>query len=102
MVVRPVPMATACRHPPCRDELTLAHGASRRSPMGTSTLALRCGTPPGGARPCSTCPASVDKPACAHGGVLSRNMTVAIEMGQTSAGAPAALDLEELLATRLL
>ncbi|TPJ13610.1 ATP-binding protein [Mesorhizobium sp. B2-7-2] len=29
-------------------------------------------------------------------------MTVAIEMGQTSAGAPAALDLEELLATRLL
>ncbi|MBZ9807312.1 ATP-binding protein [Mesorhizobium sp. BR1-1-9] len=29
-------------------------------------------------------------------------MTVAIEMGQTTAGAPAALDLEELLATRLL
>ena len=29
-------------------------------------------------------------------------MTVAIEMGNTSAGAPAALDLEELLATRLL
>ncbi|TPQ34174.1 ATP-binding protein [Bradyrhizobium guangdongense] len=29
-------------------------------------------------------------------------MTVAIEMGQTSAGAPATLDLEELLATRLL
>ncbi|MGX8012017.1 helicase HerA domain-containing protein [Mesorhizobium sp. ORM8.1] len=29
-------------------------------------------------------------------------MTVAIEMGQTSAGGPAALDLEELLATRLL
>ena len=29
-------------------------------------------------------------------------MTVAIEMGQTSAGAAAALDLEELLATRLL
>ncbi|TGS88114.1 ATP-binding protein [Mesorhizobium sp. M3A.F.Ca.ET.174.01.1.1] len=29
-------------------------------------------------------------------------MTVAIEMGHTSAGAPAALDLEELLATRLL
>jgi len=29
-------------------------------------------------------------------------MTVAIEMGHTSAGAPANLDLEELLATRLL
>src|SRR3569833_2313866 len=29
-------------------------------------------------------------------------MTVAIEMGQTTAGSPAALDLEELLATRLL
>src|SRR5690349_10495897 len=29
-------------------------------------------------------------------------MTVAIEMGQTTAGAPAAMDLEELLATRLL
>jgi hypothetical protein len=29
-------------------------------------------------------------------------MTVAIEMGQTTAGGPAALDLEELLATRLL
>ncbi|MBZ9696221.1 MULTISPECIES: ATP-binding protein [unclassified Mesorhizobium] len=29
-------------------------------------------------------------------------MTVAIEMGQTTAGAPAKLDLEELLATRLL
>lgn len=29
-------------------------------------------------------------------------MTVAIEMGQTTAGAPVALDLEELLATRLL
>ncbi|MBN9253301.1 MULTISPECIES: ATP-binding protein [unclassified Mesorhizobium] len=29
-------------------------------------------------------------------------MTVAIEMGNTSAGTPAALDLEELLATRLL
>ncbi|QPF82487.1 ATP-binding protein [Bradyrhizobium genosp. L] len=29
-------------------------------------------------------------------------MTVAIEMGQTTAGAPAAIDLEELLATRLL
>ncbi|MGJ5150297.1 ATP-binding protein [Bradyrhizobium sp. SZCCHNS3052] len=29
-------------------------------------------------------------------------MTVAIEMGQTAAGSPAALDLEELLATRLL
>jgi len=29
-------------------------------------------------------------------------MTVAIEMGRTTAGAPAALDLEELLATRLL
>ncbi|HTJ62771.1 MAG TPA: ATP-binding protein [Alphaproteobacteria bacterium] len=29
-------------------------------------------------------------------------MTVAIEMGYTAAGAPAALDLEELLATRLL
>ena len=29
-------------------------------------------------------------------------MTVAIEMGQTTPGAPAALDLEELLATRLL
>jgi hypothetical protein len=33
---------------------------------------------------------------------LSRGMTVAIEMGQTTAGAPATLDLEELLATRLL
>jgi hypothetical protein len=29
-------------------------------------------------------------------------MTVAIEMGQTTAGASATLDLEELLATRLL
>src|SRR5215468_1621515 len=29
-------------------------------------------------------------------------MTVPIEMGQTTAGAPAALDIEELLATRLL
>ena len=29
-------------------------------------------------------------------------MTVAIEMGHTTAGAPANLDLEELLATRLL
>ncbi|GAB0112508.1 helicase HerA domain-containing protein [Acidisoma sp. C75] len=29
-------------------------------------------------------------------------MTIAIEMGQTTAGAPAMLDLEELLATRLL
>src|ERR1700761_8900643 len=29
-------------------------------------------------------------------------MTVAIEMGQTTAGAAAAIDLEELLATRLL
>src|SRR5688572_27673359 len=29
-------------------------------------------------------------------------MTVAIEMGQTKAGAPAVLDLEELLTTRLL
>src|SRR5437763_5273884 len=33
---------------------------------------------------------------------LSREMTVAIEMGQTAAGAAAAMDLEELLATRLL
>src|SRR5437870_3505564 len=33
---------------------------------------------------------------------LSRDMTVAIEMGQTTAGGSAALDLEELLATRLL
>src|SRR6187431_2073476 len=33
---------------------------------------------------------------------LSRVMTVAIEMGHTTAGAPATLDLEELLATRLL
>src|SRR5205823_14892279 len=33
---------------------------------------------------------------------LSRDMTVAIEMGHTTAGAPANLDLEELLATRLL
>src|SRR3569623_3266821 len=38
----------------------------------------------------------------AQGDQPSRNMTVAIEMGQTSAGAPATLDLEELLATRLL
>ena len=29
-------------------------------------------------------------------------MTIAIGMGQTTAGAPATLDLEELLATRLL
>src|ERR1700747_3285071 len=29
-------------------------------------------------------------------------MTVALEMGHTTAGAPATLDLEELLATRLL
>src|SRR3954469_23734500 len=34
--------------------------------------------------------------------ILSRDMTVAIEMGHTTAGAPATLDLEELLATRLL
>ena len=33
---------------------------------------------------------------------LSRVMTVAIEMGLTTAGAAATLDLEELLATRLL
>ena len=33
---------------------------------------------------------------------LSRVMTVAIEMGFTTAGAPATLDIEELLATRLL
>src|SRR6266511_2867569 len=33
---------------------------------------------------------------------LSRDMTVAIEMGHTTAGVPATLDLEELLATRLL
>src|SRR3954469_19253903 len=33
---------------------------------------------------------------------LSRDMTVAIEMGHTTAGASATLDLEELLATRLL
>jgi hypothetical protein len=42
----------------------------------------------------------VVKPICA--GSLSRDMTVAIEMGHTSAGAAASLDLEELLATRLL
>src|SRR5947207_9527559 len=41
------------------------------------------------------------KPASAKG-TLSRDMTVAIEMGHTTAGAPANLDLEELLATRLL
>src|SRR6202166_4881840 len=35
-------------------------------------------------------------------GDLSRGMTVAIEMGHTTAGAAGALDLEELLATRLL
>src|SRR5579872_6415825 len=33
---------------------------------------------------------------------LSREMTVAIEIGRTATGEPAALDLEELLATRLL
>src|SRR3954471_19462003 len=33
---------------------------------------------------------------------LESGMTVAIEMGQTAAGAAAAMDLEELLATRLL
>lgn len=43
----------------------------------------------------------VDKPLSRRE-TLSRNMTVAIEMGYTTAGAPAALDLEELLATRLL
>src|SRR5882762_3990616 len=37
-----------------------------------------------------------------HRKTLSRAMTVAIEMGHTTAGAPATLDLEELLATRLL
>src|SRR6516225_9986460 len=37
-----------------------------------------------------------------QGASLSRDMTVAIEMGHTTAGASAALDLEELLATRLL
>src|SRR6202521_3186999 len=35
-------------------------------------------------------------------GDLSRGMTVAIEMGHTTAGAAGVLDLEELLATRLL
>ena len=43
----------------------------------------------------------VVKPASAKES-LSRDMTVAIEMGNTTAGAPATLDLEELLATRLL
>jgi len=43
----------------------------------------------------------VVKPASAKE-TLSRAMTVAIEMGHTTAGAPANLDLEELLATRLL
>ena len=43
----------------------------------------------------------VVKPASARE-TLSRDMTVAIEMGHTTAGAPATLDLEELLATRLL
>src|SRR6201991_4763850 len=43
----------------------------------------------------------VVKPA-SPGETLSRDMTVAIEMGQTTAAAPATLDLEELLATRLL
>src|SRR3569623_802312 len=38
----------------------------------------------------------------AQGDQPSRDMTVAIEMGQTTAGAPANLDLEELLATRHL
>src|SRR5882672_4696380 len=33
---------------------------------------------------------------------LSRDMTVAIEMGHTTAGTSATLDIEELLATRLL
>src|ERR1700687_5768936 len=40
--------------------------------------------------------------ACLRRETLSRDMTVAIEMGNTTAGAPATLDLEELLATRLL
>jgi uncharacterized protein len=43
----------------------------------------------------------VDKPLSEEG-ALSRYMTVAIEMGHTPAGTAAALDLEELLATRLL
>src|SRR6185436_18357817 len=43
----------------------------------------------------------VDKPSLRKE-TLSRAMTVAIEMGYTTAGAPANLDLEELLATRLL
>jgi hypothetical protein len=49
----------------------------------------------------STGGGQVVKPASAEES-LSRAMTVAIEMGHTTAGAPATLDLEELLATRLL
>src|SRR4029450_10801742 len=49
----------------------------------------------------STGDGQVVKPASAEES-LSRAMTVAIEMGHTTAGAPATLDLEELLATRLL
>ncbi|BAB49160.1 mll1902 [Mesorhizobium japonicum MAFF 303099] len=51
---------------------------------------------------CSTGRAWVAKPHAAQETFLSRDMTVAIEMGHTTAGAPANLDLEELLATRLL
>src|SRR5882762_8358732 len=49
---------------------------------------------------CSTGCDRVVKPP-PHGD-LSRDMTVAIEIGHTTAGASATLDLEELLATRLL
>jgi uncharacterized protein len=49
----------------------------------------------------STRRARIDK-AAVREGAFEPDMTVAIEMGQTTAGSPAALDLEELLATRLL
>src|SRR5262245_60216304 len=48
---------------------------------------------------CSTRANQVGNHASAEEG-LSRVMTVAIEMGHTTGGTPATLDLEELLATR--
>jgi hypothetical protein len=51
--------------------------------------------------PRSTPCEQIDRPALPRWD-LSRNMTVAIEIGRTATGESASLDLEELLATRLL
>lgn len=69
---------------------------------GPFTLALICVQHPTAGHRRSTGSTWVAKPHAAQETFLSRDMTVAIEMGHTTAGAPANLDLEELLATRLL